>query len=198
MSRILKAFLENEAAIRRFLKRNFHSGQDVEDELQDTFLRGFAAEMKYEIEEPKSYLFQIARHVAIDRLREKQRGAPSAYEDLDEVAVLIDEAQISPDDGLDSRRKLAVLARAVAELPPQCRRAFAMRRIDGMAFKDIALEMNISVSAVEKYVASGLARCNAYLRRAGYEPEEFGAPANEQEIKLPERPRKKRTADCDE
>lgn len=175
MSRILKAFLENERAIRRFLTRFSSSAHDIEDFTQETFLRGFAAEMRRDIQSPKAFLFQIARNTALEDIRKKKRKLTLQLEDSGGTDILIDESQPSADEWLDGRRKLAMFTRAVAELPPQCRRAFLLRHVDGLQYKQIANRMSITVSSVEKHVALGLLKCSAYLRAQGYEPSEFGA-----------------------
>lgn len=175
MSAILKIFLQNERAIRRFLSRRISRAQDLEDQVQETFLRGFAAEMKREIAEPKAYLFQVARNIALEARRKEARAPTDNLEDSGGADLLLDEDQAATEDWLDGRRKLALFTRAVAELPPQCRRAFLLRRVEGLAYKQIANRMNISVSAVEKHVTAGLLKCRAYLRAQGYDPSEFGA-----------------------
>lgn len=180
MSEILKIFLENEKAIRRFLARqNRVSGPELDDQVQETFLRSFAAERKSAIDEPRAYLFQVARNIVLERRRKKQRRPELWLEDSVGADLIVDERHIGAEDELDGRRKLAALTRAVAALPPQCRRAFLMRRIDGLSYKEIAARMNITVSAVEKHVALGLFKCNASLRARGYAPSEFGAAGNE-------------------
>jgi RNA polymerase sigma factor (sigma-70 family) len=173
MSEILKAFLQNEAAIRRYLARYRVDAQAVEDFVQETFVRGFAAEMKSDIKEPKAYLFQIAKSIALETLRKNQRTPTSALEDCGGSELILDEDQAGAEEWLEGRRKLALFVRAVAELPPQCRTAFLMRRIEGLQYKQIANRMSISVSAVEKHVTTGLVKCNAYLREHGYDPREL-------------------------
>lgn len=168
MSEILKAFLQNEAAIRRYLARQRGSAQDTQDFVQETFLRGFAAEMKSHIKEPKAYLFQIAKSVVLERLRKNQRAPVSMFEADGDAELILDEEQAAAEEWLEGRRKLALFVRAVAELPPQCRVAFLMRRVEGLQYKQIANRMNISVSAVEKHVTTGLLKCAAYLREHGY------------------------------
>lgn len=175
MSRILKAFVENEGAIRRYLSKFSLSVQDIEDYVQEVFVRGFAAEIRAEIHEPKAFLFRIAKNLALADIR-KNKGSPThKLEDLGGAEIVLDEGQPAPDDRLDGRRKLALFTAAVAHLPPKCRKAFMLRRIDGLQYKQIANRLDISVSAVEKHVATGLMKCNAYLREHGYEPSEFGA-----------------------
>ncbi len=182
MSRILKAFLENEKAIRHFLSRFSSSKQDIEDFTQETFLRGFAAEMRRDIQSPKAFLFQIARNTALEDIRKKKKNITLLVEDSGGADIIIDESQPLADEWLDGRRKLALFSRAVAELPPQCRRAFLLRHAEGLQYKKIANRMGISISAVEKHVALGLVKCNAYLREQGYEPSEFGAV---EKVKVP-------------
>lgn len=173
MSEILTAFLRNEAAIRRFLARYKVNAAVIDDMLQETFLRGFAAELKSEIKEPKAYLFQIAKSLMLENVRRNTRAPTQPLEDSGGSDLLLDEDQAAADEWLEGRRKLALFVRAVAELPPQCRKAFLMRRIDGLQYKQIANRMSISVSAVEKHVTTALLKCNAYLRDHGYDPREM-------------------------
>ncbi len=174
MSEILKAFIENEQAIRRYISRFCSRPQDVDDFAQETFLKGFAAELKSDIKEPKAYLFRIAKNVALADLRTKKRKPTDMLEDSGGADIIIDEGQAAADEWIDGRDKLALFAKAVAHLPPQCRKAFLMRRIEELEYKQIANRMSISVSAVEKHVLTGLLKCNAYLRDHGYDPSEFG------------------------
>lgn len=173
LSRILKAFQDNEAAIRRFLGRYLSSAQDIDDSLQETFLKGFAAETKTEIAAPRAFLFTIAKNVALYEIRKRRKYAVDYIEDSGGAELLSDKDQPEAGDDIDGRRKLAVLAMAVATLSPQRRRAFLMRRVEGLRYKQIANRMDISVSAVEKHVAAALAECNEYLLLQGLEPSEF-------------------------
>jgi RNA polymerase sigma factor (sigma-70 family) len=175
MSDILKAFLEHEAAIKRFLVRFTSSSQCVDDYAQETFLKGFAAEVRTPIKEPKAFLFKIAKNVVLADVRQKKRSPRGYQDDSDDSDQLLDEGQATPEQWLDGRKKLVLFAKAVAHLTPQCRKAFLMRRIDGLQYKQIANRMDISVSAVEKHVTNGLLKCNRYLREQGYDPAEFGA-----------------------
>ena len=178
MSDILKTFLENEAAIKRFLARFSSASQNVEDYAQETFLKSFAAEIRSPIEEPKAFLFKVAKNVVLTDIRKNKRSANGYLEDVDDIAQILDEGQAATEEWLDGRKKLILFTKAVAHLTPQCRKAFLLRRIDGLRYKQIANRMDISVSAVEKHVTNGLLKCNRYLREQGYEPSEFGAALN--------------------
>ena len=175
MSRVLTAFLQNEKSLKRFLANFSSSPQDIEDFYQESFLRAFAAECNKEIAEPKAFLFKIAKNIALGDIRRRARKPQILSEDTESAEQIIDARQLSAERWWEGRRKLSLLARAVAQLPPQCRKAFLMRRVHGLQYRQIANRMNISVSAVEKHVALGLLKCTAYLQAQGYEPAEFGA-----------------------
>jgi RNA polymerase sigma-70 factor (ECF subfamily) len=175
MTEILQIFLKNEHAIRRHMMRFCRSADDIDEILQETFLRGFAAETQGTIKEPKAYLFQIAKNLALDKLRKKTSLPIESLEETGGSSLILDEDQAAADALLDGRRKLALFAKAVAQLPPQCRKAFLFRHVNEYSYKQIASRMNISVSAVEKHVTIALVKCEQFLRANGYDASEFGA-----------------------
>ncbi len=50
-------------------------------------------------------------------------------------------------------QRLNKVERAVAQLPPRCREVFLIHRLDGLSYSQIAVQLGISVSAVEKHMA---------------------------------------------
>ena len=174
MSRIYQAFLENEAAIRRVFARYFRSAADVEDLTQETFVRCFAAEVKSEINDPRSFLFRAAKNLALSERKKKFRVTTDSMEDSGGSDVFIDEDSASAEAQLDSQRKLAVLAEAIASLPEEYRRAILMRKLDNLKLAQIATRTNVTVRTAQKRVAVAIDMCDAYLRKKGYDPVEFG------------------------
>ncbi len=175
MSIIMKVFQENEIALKRFIKRFTSVSHNVDDFAQETFLKCFAAELRMQINEPKAFLFKIAKNVALTEIRKDSRSPRGYLKNVDDISQILDTDQATAEDWLDGRKKLILFSKAVAQLTPRCREAFLMRRIDNLQYKQIANRMDISVSAVEKHVTTGLLRCNIYLREQGYKPSEFGA-----------------------
>jgi RNA polymerase sigma-70 factor (ECF subfamily) len=165
-SGISRAFLEHQSAIKRFLSRFLSGFHDIEDLAQETYLRAFKAEQNQEVRSPKAFLFRIAKNIALNELSRKSRLLTDYIEDSVSSDVIGVEA--SPEQRAAEQQKLAVFCQAVAVLPAQCRRAFLLRKVYGLSHKEIAAELNISVSTVEKHVAQGLMRCSAYLREAGH------------------------------
>lgn len=174
MSDIYRAFLEHQTAIRRVIARYCAQPEDIEDLAQHTFLRGFAAETKAKIREPKAFLLRIARNLALSEIKRHGRRFTDSIEDCEVSEVLKDERQATAEDRLDATRKLAALSMAVAQLPPECRDVLLMRKVGRLRFKQIATRLNVSVSTVEKRVAKAMVLCAAALRQEGYDPTEFG------------------------
>lgn len=168
MSMILKTFLENERGIKRYLARFFPRAQDVDDLAQETFLRAYA-EPGRDLHSPRAFLYRIARNLALNERARLSNKTTSYIEDHPDPAVLEASDQVSAEDVVEGRQKLAVFADAIAALPPQCRRVFVLRKVHGMSQKDVAQKLGISVSTVEKHLATGLLRCSEYLRQRGYE-----------------------------
>lgn len=173
MSKILGAFLRHQAAIRRVLAR-YVPLEDRNDILQEAFLKAFAAEMTTSVHNPKAFLFRVAKNLAISEMTKKCRTDTDYLEDLGMSDVLEDEHSAGLAAQLDGRRKLFVLAQAVAHLPAECRRVFLMRKVEGLRIKQIATRLTVSVSTVEKRLAKALLLCDRYLRQQGFDAQEFG------------------------
>jgi RNA polymerase sigma factor (sigma-70 family) len=160
-------FVTHQGSLKRFIARFFSRTQDIEDIAQETYLRAFDAERSgEEVRSPKAFLFRIAKNAALNELARKSRLLTDYIEDSSTPDVI--ERGASVEEQVMAQEKLAMFCRAVASLPTQCRKAFLMRKVYGLSHKDIAEQLGISTSTVEKHVASGLLRCSTYLREGGY------------------------------
>jgi len=160
-------FLQQQLSLKNFIARFFSRPQDIEDITQEAYLRAFDAERAGEhVRSPKAFLFRIAKNVALNELARKSRLLTIYIEDSVSQDVVGEDS--SAEDLAMGHEKLTIFCRAVAALPVQCRRAFLLRKVHGLSHKEISERLDISVSTVEKHVASGLLRCSAYLREGGY------------------------------
>jgi RNA polymerase sigma-70 factor (ECF subfamily) len=168
-SELSSAYLEHRTFLKRFLSRFLSNPDDIEDVVQETFLRSYNAENKdTDIQSPKAFLFRVARNLALKELGKKSRRITSYIEDLGATEVIDERSSV--EDQVAARERLAVFCKAAAALPIQCRRAFLLRKIYGLSQQEISRELNIAVSTVEKHLATGLMRCNAYMAAHGYQP----------------------------
>lgn len=181
-SSVEKSFTENERALKRFLGRFFYSTHDIEDILQEVFLQTWSIEKKQEIQLPKSYLFRVARNIALKELRKKSEQITGYIEEVNHDELIRNET--STEKAADFNERLTLLGQALGTLPPRCRSVFILRKIFGFSQKEIARRMNISVSTVEKHIINGLRRCNVYMITHGIDDLFVSAKRNSSESRV--------------
>jgi len=163
LSSVSEAFIEHETFLKRFLKRFLSLPQDIEDIVQETYLKARSAETGQVISSPKAFLFRIARNEALKELRKKSRRITDYIEDLDSSRILYAEA--SAEEEVIAKQRLGMFCQSALEMTPKCRRAFLMCKVYGLSYKEVASQLGITVSGVEKHVAKGLEICNAHVDR---------------------------------
>jgi len=173
-STILKVFLENKVTIKRIIAKYRPNPEDIEELAQEVFLKGFAEELDNEIHQPKHLLFHIAKNVAINAAQKKSIVKMDCIGDSDMSSVYKDWEQVSHDDAIFSQQKLFVFSQALGKLSPELKRALVLRKIEGLKYKQIARQLNVSVSTVEKRVALAMHNCLSYIREKGFDPTDFG------------------------
>jgi RNA polymerase sigma factor (sigma-70 family) len=159
---VLAAFVREHAPLRRFIGRLMRNPSDVEDIAQEAFLRAFSVEQGRPIEQPKSFLFRIAKHIALNQLTQKSRQITDYIEDLGGSDVVGTGG--SAEEELIARQTLGLHCDAVASLSPQCRQAYLLRKVHGMSHKEIAAHLGIAVSTVEKHLIKGVEQCDRFIR----------------------------------
>jgi len=169
---VLNAFVRNQIALRHFIARFMRNRSDVDEVAQEAFLQAFSVEKTGSVEQPKSLLFRIAKHLAVSRLRRKANQIVSYLEDSVDSNVL--QTEDSPEDEVIARQTLAVHCEAVAALPPQCRQVYLLRKVHGLSHKEIAAHLGIAVSTVEKHLIKGGQDCSRYVKERTYNERDTG------------------------
>jgi RNA polymerase sigma factor (sigma-70 family) len=118
--------------------------EEAEDATQTTFLNAFRGLERGVVPELESaWLYKIAQHVCLTRQRSwSRRRLVESPQDLDEVRELVG-APVKDVGEIDG------LTDALRELPEQQRRAILLREWQGLTYKEIAEEMQLSQAAVE-------------------------------------------------
>lgn len=161
LSAVSTAFIENTMFLKKFLTRYFSSRQDIEDVVQETYLRAYAAEQKKGIINPKAFLFRVAKNVALTKLTKKSRQITDYLDDLATPLVFNSEASI--DEHVEAEELLGLYCEAVATLPGKYRNVFLLRKVHGLAHKEIAERLSISTTSVDNYLRRGTAACEAFI-----------------------------------
>lgn len=155
---ITTAFYTVEQSLKSYLMRFLVRKQDVEDTVQETFLRAWEAEKTSEIRSPKSFLFKVAKNLALSEIARKTNRMMVTIGDLDELDVLVNRSSL--EDELEQDKSVTALLGVIGTLPPKCQKVMLMRKVYGFSHKEIARRMDISVKTVEKHLTKALQRCH--------------------------------------
>jgi RNA polymerase sigma factor (sigma-70 family) len=151
-----------EDALRRFVISRIGRVGDVDDLVQEVFVRFARREPGQVIERLEAYLFQAANNLIRDRARRQQvrRVFVNEVEDASRPVQ-----PHSPEQLLIDRETLAQVRQALADLPERTRHVFLLYRVDGLRHQDIAEALSMSVSTVEKDVRRAMAHLTRRVRR---------------------------------
>jgi RNA polymerase sigma factor (sigma-70 family) len=155
----------HDGQLRAYLRGSYPAVRDVDDVVQESYLRMWKAKPAHPIASAKSFLFQVARNVAIDVLRRKESSATESVVDFDTLPVLEDSADIAT--ALSRREKIDLLTEALAQLPDRTREVMFMRKFENRPQKDVAALLGVAERTVEARLAKGMKGCADYLSRRG-------------------------------
>ena len=147
------------APLVNFFRKRTRNAPEVQDLVQQVFLRLAQYGALSGIRNPDAYLFQTAANTLKNHYRDN-----SVRERLEKDSVAISgaaDSDFSPERVLQGREIVAQLAEALGQLPERTRDVFMLRTFEGLRHAEIAELQGISVRAVEKHMARAL----AYLSR---------------------------------
>lgn len=139
-------------ALVAFFQRRLRDPSLAEDLTQDLFCR-LASGPQHVVDNPEAYIFRIAanlvndhyrREIVRNRFQHSEMQSSSEIDQLDAVRTL------------EARESVGQVALTLNRLPERTRHIFILYRLEGMPRKSIADLFGISVSAVEKHIATAM------------------------------------------
>ena len=112
----------------------------------------------------RAYLYTAIRHRAYNFLRWELHKSDS----LDFAKEQADPSCLQPDQVLHYTELYQAIESVIQELPAQSKRAFLLSRIEGKKYAEIARDLQISNSAVEKLLIRALSKLRQELRAKGF------------------------------
>jgi RNA polymerase sigma-70 factor (ECF subfamily) len=151
--------------LKAYLRGSFPAVRDVDDVVQESYLRVWKVRATQPIESAKAFLFRVARNVALDALRKTRNSPLDQGRDFAASCVLDSEPDAAT--ALITKELIHHLADALVELPDRWRQVLVLHKLKGMPQKEVAACLGLSDRTVEKYCLKGMARCADFMRARG-------------------------------
>ena len=159
-SKISSAFLAYRGqlikAISGIVKRD-----DIEDIVQETFVKTFEAELKQEIKYERTYMLKTARNLALNHVARASEKLNDSFDE--DVALPAEFSSNNLEKQVESKERFLNFCRATDTLSVEVKRVFLLKKVYGLSQKEIASYLGLSESTIEKHVAKGLHQCSIYL-----------------------------------
>jgi RNA polymerase sigma factor (sigma-70 family) len=158
---VAQLFVEQAVPLVKYLTARFRNAAEAQDIAQEAWLRIFRLGNPEQLSNAKAFLFQTASNLAIDRAR---RGKlEQKY--LDQELGLAEPALApSMERTVVGTQQLELVEQALLSLPLKCRQAFVAHRNRGLPYAEIARQLGVSTSMVEKYIIQALRHLRATLK----------------------------------
>lgn len=146
------------APLVRYLSRKVSNREDANDLAQEALLRMHKFQQTGVLNNARAFLFRTADNLLIDQMRRARvydqflhsQVIPGQSDEQDDKCAPSAERTVSAEQELDR------IYAALDAMPPKVRHAFLMHRSSDLSYPDIAREMGVSTSMVEKYIAQAL------------------------------------------
>lgn len=136
--------------VMRYIRYLIHDATEAEDLAQETFIR--AHRQRATLRDPaalESWLYQIATHISIDRMRQRSRAAlRRAAESIEELPIA-DSAKPSPFTIVQQEEMSACVQRYVADLPDNYKAVLLLSDADGLPVPEIAELLQLPLTTVK-------------------------------------------------
>ena len=161
---VQKLFNDHHKGLLKFLNTKLNSPEEAEDVAQSAYEKMIGVERLEKLENVKSYLYQTALNLAIDRMRKEKRTVNYQQTMKDYLEQNEGSQGVSPETLATSAQQLELINHALSELPDNCRRAFLMHRAQHLSYREISEALEVSVSMVEKHIIQALKHLRKKLK----------------------------------
>ena len=153
-----------------FLYQIVGNTHEAEDLTEETFAKLCLKRPKYRGEASfKTWLYTIARNLAVDRLRKEKKYLLVPPED----AAAMADAVRGANDPYEANEKRMILRTAMQRLNPDHAQVLTLIYLEDLSIKDTARVMSRSVHAIENLNARAKAALRRELEKEGYPDEEL-------------------------
>jgi RNA polymerase sigma-70 factor (ECF subfamily) len=150
VSQLAILFERHHRALFRYFVCMNSAREQAEDLVQDVFFRMLRYRESYDPAQSfTAWMYQIARNAGVDQVRKRR---PAEVVDIDAVLERRTElvsALPGPEENASHHQDLALLRRAMGQLPDDKREILVLSRFQGMKYEDIAEVLGCEVGTVK-------------------------------------------------
>ncbi len=142
--------------------RNYVKSDEIAEELaSDVFMLVWNKRKQLpDIQNFKSYIYIIARNLAISHLRKESGSGVDVEVD---VLEKIHQSHDTPETELISAEAMKKLNKTIDSLPEKCRQTYQLVRDHDLKYKEVSEILNISVKTVESHMSLAIRKLREAL-----------------------------------
>lgn len=153
-------YVRHHSWLKGWLQRRLGQAADADDLAQDTFVRIIRSRNPVaELKQPLAYLATIANSLLVNRWR--RLAVERAYAEA--LATQPEHVELSAEQRYLLIETLTEIDALLQGLSPRVREIFLLSQLDGMTYKQIAAQLELSVNQVQKSMLKAFSRCYASL-----------------------------------
>ena len=150
-----------------YLTARLRDSQLAIDVAHEAYVKVLESGRGDDLEYPKAYLYRTALNLVVDVRRRAAVRRSQSIEELHPDAPAL-EGSHAPHNSLYQQQRVHLVGRALNELSEPCRRAFLLRKLDGLGHYEIAMRLGISQSMVEKHIVNAMRHCRVRVKEMEY------------------------------
>lgn len=151
----------HEQDLRTWLRLRFPGLTDLDDLVAESFARMLTAKRAGKVTEARPYLFVTAGNAARDIYRRRQIVSIESIANPAGLSVVEDRTSIP--EAVSRDEELSLLTDAIRALPSRCRQIVTLRKLHGLAHREIAQQLGLSENTVSAQLTLGTFRIRDYL-----------------------------------
>ena len=157
----------HDSHLKAYLRNSFPSVRDFDDVVQESYLRAWKARIKHPIHTAKGFLFEIARHIAVDLIRRQKVSPIEQIGNLSGLPVIEDNSAVV--EIVSENEKIAFVADAMEEVASAhvVVEVVMLRKLKNLPRRQVAARLMISEKAVDERLSRGMRRLGHIFRDRG-------------------------------
>lgn len=143
----------------RYLSKKVRNNEDANDLAQEALLRMYKFQQSGSaLGNARAFLFKTANNLVIDQMRRAQVHGRFLDTEMPAGSDTDDGNQYAPsaEQAASAEQQLNRIYEVIDTMPPKVRQAFLLHRSNNLSYTEIAADMGVSTSMVEKYIARAL------------------------------------------